>query len=568
MWWSGALLSWRGRPQRSRATRITIALAERRPKVARHLILRRARRQKRQQAPTDAAAVPDTATHARCALRAARMPIAPSCTNVTLQVGARIRLRGSNFIRENATNAVALSHARKLLVSTFLVSRRGSAIRRRASERLALLLMQEGGGDTRSSELTARNLLRFDLECTHTLSRQVLAYPRSTPPRLVVPVCFGPPLVFAMDGALPRGTLRQLQRVFAPHSPFWSAHGYRAGEHASPFFSYAHTIATKSDVKSGKSDVGRRACGSAEASRWSTPHALDRLVAHLLRVLTPREPRLRRARYAEWWAHCRPHHTGHQLHFDSHNEGEGAQGPKHPLVSSVLYLSGGAGGPTLVTDQHALANAETLAGGGWAAMPRQNRLLAFDGNLLHCVVPGRGVPPRDREGALIPRISLMVAFWERLEVQPGDQPGAARPFPYGSSLASLLDWPAQKDGGPYPAAPPSPVPLTSPVPLSPSAAQPSTSPPSRPRFGLAATDAGLADLLERSRAIARLKAEARVKAGASSGRAVRTLDPNPIPGVSRRDPVWRVEPIWNRVRDSKAATGELLPPYERCFQGF
>ena len=26
---------------------------------------------------------------------------------------------------------------------------------------------------------------------------------------------------------------------------------------------------------------------------------------------------IRKATAIEWWAHCRPHHMGHQLHFDS-----------------------------------------------------------------------------------------------------------------------------------------------------------------------------------------------------------------------------------------------------------
>lgn len=34
-------------------------------------------------------------------------------------------------------------------------------------------------------------------------------------------------------------------------------------------------------------------------------------------------PAAAEARFAEWWAHCRPHPSGHQLHFDSDNEGRG-----------------------------------------------------------------------------------------------------------------------------------------------------------------------------------------------------------------------------------------------------
>lgn len=37
-------------------------------------------------------------------------------------------------------------------------------------------------------------------------------------------------------------------------------------------------------------------------------------------------PAVAEARFAEWWAHCRPHGSGHQMHFDSDNEGLGEVG--------------------------------------------------------------------------------------------------------------------------------------------------------------------------------------------------------------------------------------------------
>ena len=55
----------------------------------------------------------------------------------------------------------------------------------------------------------------------------------------------------------------------------------------------------------------------------------------------------------EWWVHLRPHSNGHQLHFDSDETAiEHGQQPRHPIVSSVLFVSDDAiGGPTLVTNQ-------------------------------------------------------------------------------------------------------------------------------------------------------------------------------------------------------------------------
>jgi hypothetical protein len=39
----------------------------------------------------------------------------------------------------------------------------------------------------------------------------------------------------------------------------------------------------------------------------------------------------------QWWAHCRPHSSGHQLHFDSDDEGRGSV--RNPIISTVLHLS-------------------------------------------------------------------------------------------------------------------------------------------------------------------------------------------------------------------------------------
>ncbi len=51
-----------------------------------------------------------------------------------------------------------------------------------------------------------------------------------------------------------------------------------------------------------------------------------------------RSPRNSCRRYAEWWAHCRRHPAGHQLHFDSDDEGTG--GVRNPIISTVIYLTG------------------------------------------------------------------------------------------------------------------------------------------------------------------------------------------------------------------------------------
>lgn len=55
------------------------------------------------------------------------------------------------------------------------------------------------------------------------------------------------------------------------------------------------------------------------------------------------------------------------------------------VMSSILFLTA-AGGPTVVLDQNPSAG---LADRGWLVQPCPNHLLAFNGNLLHGVVPGQ-----------------------------------------------------------------------------------------------------------------------------------------------------------------------------------
>jgi hypothetical protein len=53
--------------------------------------------------------------------------------------------------------------------------------------------------------------------------------------------------------------------------------------------------------------------------------------------------------------------------------------------------------------------------------------LAFNGKLLHGVVPGAGTVASS-QSADPKRITFMVAFWKKIRVQEDPNPGAARPF--------------------------------------------------------------------------------------------------------------------------------------------
>jgi hypothetical protein len=64
--------------------------------------------------------------------------------------------------------------------------------------------------------------------------------------------------------------------------------------------------------------------------------------------------------------------------------------------------------------------------------PETNRLVVFDGSLLHCVLPGCGVAAHSEQR----RTTFMVALWE-------DDPGAPRFPDIREAAAAGLKWPLQ-----------------------------------------------------------------------------------------------------------------------------
>jgi len=121
--------------------------------------------------------------------------------------------------------------------------------------------------------------------------------------------------------------------------------------------------------------------------------------------------------------HNRPHASGHQMHFDSDDEGNG--GVRNPIISTILYICAESGGPSLVTQQS--LNDRHLSDHGFLSHPARKRLVAFSGNVLHGVIPGKGSVSKGR------RVTLMFAFWKHIEVRRGNTPGSARPFPLNSN---------------------------------------------------------------------------------------------------------------------------------------
>jgi len=255
--------------------------------------------------------------------------------------------------------------------------------RRQAQEALALLWLQQDGRHPCADALLRR------LGFSHRLAAQVLGYALPSMSPCSLPLA-ATPYLRVYDDVLPLPALGVLQRLFAPSAAFWEDHGYFRREQA--YFSYllplppaaSQTASSELDVPSPSSiarlnppssfsttatttccllqstPVSPSSSFSVTATpAWPSRTAIETIIErHLLPLAKHAYPHLffdasgpLPTLTAEWWAHCRRHAEGHQLHFDSLDEGKGYV--RHPLISCVVYLSQtqGLGGPTLVTDQ-------------------------------------------------------------------------------------------------------------------------------------------------------------------------------------------------------------------------
>jgi hypothetical protein len=377
---------------------------------------------------------------------------------------------------------------------------REAASRRAAQVELGVLLCQEGR-DAEATELLtvmgfryrlAREVLRYPETLSGVVPKGRTKDPRSrvrirgcarlrgdekkTPKR--IPVC-------AFDDALPARMLGRLRDIFAERSPFWEEHGYY--EEGCEFFSYAHDLRSRGegvDAPKPKPRLPEARLSKKQSpdptrddetreenpkSKREVTSLMDAVIRRVQRVASVHVPEVLTATAAEWWAHSRPHSSGHQMHFDSDDEGsvdrDGKR--KHPLCSAVAFVAGGVGGPTLVTDQR--DDSKTLTRNGWLIAPVTGRIAVFDGECLHGVLPGRGVCGLvERRGGKHSRvvqndeprrITLMVAFWRDVEIRGtvnravsgrgeraiGSFPrGSARPFPDPETFANDPTFP--KDG--------------------------------------------------------------------------------------------------------------------------
>ncbi|GMH47382.1 hypothetical protein TL16_g00050 [Triparma laevis f. inornata] len=187
--------------------------------------------------------------------------------------------------------------------------------------------------------------------------------------------------VGAWDDVYSPELLKRLQSSFLPNSPFFKEHNYNSP--SCGYFSYKLPLPLK-----------------------STDDVLTSAISRVFRAVSTRMPKVKNSTWVEWWCHSRHHNDGHSLHYDYiFGDGKGGEGARHPLASTVSYLEADCGGPTLITDQ---TMSQSQSSFGYKVKPKQNRLLCFEGNRLHCVLPGSELPPSNNSR----RVTLMIAFWE------------------------------------------------------------------------------------------------------------------------------------------------------------
>jgi hypothetical protein len=234
--------------------------------------------------------------------------------------------------------------------------------------------------------------------------------PATTSEGFQAPVSFQIP-----EGLLPTDVYERLCKVFAPGAAYWKESDYDTRGYYSYF-------------------MDRPPPGQAPTNLFE-----EVMVDHLMPLAAKQLDEETAASICgfEWWVHTRPiqANLGHNLHFDTDEALLSQEGKiTHPLVSSVLYLTGGnQGGATIVLDQ--TPDSETNAEQCWRSVPTDNSFMVFPGNLLHGVLPCPGksptiaAPPAASEPVAVSdlwkdpasssaapvqhRLTLMVGFWTR-----------------------------------------------------------------------------------------------------------------------------------------------------------
>ena len=206
--------------------------------------------------------------------------------------------------------------------------------------------------------------------------------------------------VAAFNDVLPDDIFNMMTNGFKLNARFWKENNY--GDPRTGFFSFQHKLPSYTSTL--KAHENNQYQSSSSSSTTRTISGLDQMLQYIWIVTSKAMPKVKNAKYVEWWAHSRQHCYGHQIHYDS-IPGKKKGKPKHPLISTITFLKADCGGPTLVTDQ-TIENKKTTK--GWVAHPKTNRLICFNGSALHLVLPGAGHSPQKDAR----RTTFMAAFWD------------------------------------------------------------------------------------------------------------------------------------------------------------
>ena len=357
-----------------------------------------------------------------------------------------------------------------------------------ASYQLSLLLLQNCGRcSNQASEREADNIL-MKLGYRLRLSTKAFGYPAcecavdKSSCKLKTNDEAKLPLLM-IDDILPHPFFNALRHSLRPNSRYWTDFYGKTneveegGKRRQSFASHNVSLPNSRELTYTK-------CIEKASS------LIEQVAIIVKHCLTQKFPSILAATSAEVWSHRRPPDAQHQLHYDMdeirlhirkqrHNDecntaargnkrqkvgnrseerGKGNQAEELssttkdlcPIISCVLTVNVpnetktcdrcgrvGDGTPTLVCNQSLLGSTRNE---GWLCYPRLNRLVAFDGSLLHAVVPGipSEVLGEDEDG--YSRVTLMIGFWKDVTLSVPDKTsqcltiGPNVPFP-----SSLLD---------------------------------------------------------------------------------------------------------------------------------
>jgi len=301
-------------------------------------------------------------------------------------------------------------------------------LREMAAYQLAVLLLQRSGrrcnliniNDSDVDETEANNILS-KLGYKLRLSKLSFGYPICNCNRQqkrynnTQPTASSPISAVVIDDILPLSIFNALQHAYRPESKYWSE-----------LYSKVNSATTTEKKNQFTSHNITLPPSNINTSSQSLPSSILEQVAILVQQQLKDEfPEIRHATSVEVWTHKRPPDGEHQLHYDmdeirlwKHRKGSVNQGedrakrqktnPKSndgiscPIVSCVLTVNiptkqlgcsicgkTGNSNPTIVCNQSILDRGSTDSFNvGCLCYPYPNRLLAFEGSLLHGVIPG------------------------------------------------------------------------------------------------------------------------------------------------------------------------------------